>query len=311
MAAPVCRECGTALPRAALFCPKCGHALFLLSGRRARRARDASVAGMAGCLLMAAQAVLMLVAGAIAFVALRMATQGDLSGATEVAGGAALALGVALLFDLAGIGLLVFALHTHMRIARTGAVLSNDPDRRALAFRGFLATLFLALWLVVTLVWRGALAAFVSFYPSPFGIDLSGVGAADVRRAASIMLALWVGAAFLLFLGAVFGATFLQRARGVRLTFWRLLWPLETGIHFCAAVAIALIAPGLLARPRIELTALQIVETLGVLELFVVPILGFLAYAVLFRDFYGMFRESPWTRAPRAAPVADPPSGEG
>lgn len=313
-APPVCRNCGSALPRAALFCPKCGRPVFLLTGRRARRARDASLVGMAGALLLAAQAVIMLGAGVVALVALRMATQGDLTGATGIASSAAVAVGVALLFDLVGVSMIAGAFSVHTRTARAGVTLAaNDPERRALAVRGLLATVFLVLWLLVTLVWRGTLAAIVSFYPSPLGIDLGGVGAAELRRAASVMLGLWVAAAFLLFLGATFGSWFLRSARGTPLTVWRLLWPLETFVHFCAAVAIAAIAPGLLARPRIDLTTLQIVETLGFLELIIVPVLGILAYAFLFRDFHEMFRRSPWSPPAPAAPAsaADPPGGMG
>lgn len=313
MAGPtVCGNCGTAVPRSALFCAKCGRPVFLLIGRRARRARDASVLGLAGSLLMALQAVLMLATGGIAIVALRIATEGDLTGAVSVAYGAAITVGFALLFDLVGIGLLTGAFSLHTRMARAAATFAgNDLPRRALAFRGLLTTLFLALWLAVTLAWRGALAAFVTFYPSPLGVDL-GVGFAELRRAASIMLGLWVAAAFLLFLGALFGTTFLQRARGRPLTFWRLLWPLEALIHFCAAVAIALAAPGLLSDVQIDLGELQLIGTLGVIELLVVPILGCLAYLVLFREFYGMYREAPWSGSPRgAAAPAEPPGGTG
>jgi len=311
--APTCHNCGMALPRAALFCPKCGRPVFTMSARRAKRARDASLLGIAGSLLMVLQAVLMLATGAIAFSALRIATRGDLTSALGVARSAAVTVGFALLFDLVGVAFLAGAFYIHMRMARAAATFSsNDPDRRALAFRGFLTALFLALWLAVTLAWRGALAAFISFYPSPFGVDLGGVGSAELRRAASIMLGLWVAAAFLLFLAALLGTRFLERARGQRLTFWRLLWPVETAIHFTAAVAIALAAPSLLADVQIDLGELQLVGILGTIELIVVPILACLAYGSLLRDFYGMFREMPWSHAPGLAPAAaDPPGGTG
>ncbi|MEK6851895.1 MAG: hypothetical protein AABY30_05090, partial [Candidatus Thermoplasmatota archaeon] len=216
-----------------------------------------------------------------------------------------------LLFDLVGVAALSAAFWIHMRMARAGApAAARDPGRRSLAFQGTLATVFLLAWVLVTLVWRVALAALVSFYPTPFGVDLGEVAAADLRRAASVMLGLWVAAACLLFLGATFGSRFLQRARGAPITFGRLLWPAETLLHVSAAVVILSVAPGILARPRIEFTTLQLVEMLGLIELVLVPVLGMLAYAYLFLEFHRLFRRrAPIGTAPLPAPAA-PPGGE-
>lgn len=309
-APPVCRNCGSALPRAALFCPHCNRAVFLLTGRRARSARNASVLGMAGSLLMVLQGAFMLVGGAIALVALRLAAYGDLSGGLATAVGAAVFVGVTLLFDLAGISLLVGAFYLHTRTARARATLAPpDPERLALARRGMLATVFLLAWLGVTLAWRIALAGLFSFYPTPFGVDLGGIGTADLRAAASVMLGLWTVAALVLFLGALFGTSFLRRARGAPVTFWRLLWPAETLMNLSMALVILGIAPGLLARPRIEFSSLQLVETLGTVELALIPILGMLAYAYLFREFLLLFRLGR-AAGPPAAP-AEGPAKEG
>ena len=312
-ATPTCRNCGVTLPRAALFCPRCNRPVFLLSGRRARRTRDASVLGMAGSVLMVLQGAFMLVGGIIALVALRMAAHGDLSGALRTASGAVIPVGMTLLFDLVGVSILAGAFWIHTQMARAGAtVAAQDPARRSLALQGLLATVFLASWVLMSLAWRGTLAALVSFYPTPFGVDLGAVVTEDLRRAASVMLGLWVVAASLLFLGALFGSRFLHRARGLPLAFGRLLWPAEALLHVSAAVVIASVAPGILARPRIEFTTLQLVETLGLVELVLVPVLGMLAYAYLFTDFLHLFREG---RVPGAVPAplpapVRPPGGE-
>ena len=310
---PTCRSCGTALPRAALFCPKCSHPVFTFTGRRARRLKDASLIGLAGSLIMALQSACMLVGGVIALAALNLAVGGDLSGAERVVGTAAIFVGLTLLFDLVGISMLAIAFYFHSRAARASSAFGGapDPERKSLAFQGFLAMVFLLLWILVTLAWRGALAALVSFYPTPLGIDLNGVGAADLRRAASIMLALWVAAAILLFVGTVFGTRFLQRARAAPLKVTYLFWPFETALHAGAALGIALLAQDLLSRPRFEVSTLGLVQTLGVLDLVIVPVLGLLAYVFLFREFFGMFREvrPAAPPAPTTSP-ADPP-GEG
>jgi len=316
-APPICGNCGSALPRAAMVCPRCGRPVYLLRERRALRRRNASVVGMAGALLMGLQSAFMLVGGAIALVALSIATRGDLSGARGIADVAAIFVGLTLLFDLVGVSLLIVSFHHHTRAARAETGLAGpDSARHSLAFYSLLATLFLALWLLVTLAWRGALAAIVSFYPTPFSGAVQLPDLAGLRRAASIMLGLWAAAAFLLFLGAVFGTRFLMRTRGVPLTFPRLLWPLETLVHAGAACAILVLAPGLLTSLQIEVSTLGLIQTLGVIELLVVPILGLLAYAFLFHDFLRLYRSAEEEgRESRAAPVApapaDPPAGEG
>jgi len=279
-----------------------------MSGRRAQASRNASLLGLSGSLLMILQSAFMLVGGAVALYALSFAVRGDLTTALEVAGTAAVLVGITLLFDLVGLTFLSTAFWLHAKTARVGPAFAPapDPERRSLAFQGLLAAVFLLLWLLVTLAWRGALAAIVSFYPSPFGTDLGGIASDDLRRAAGVMLGLWVVAAFLLFLGAVFGTRFLQRARGVPVSFWRLLWPAETLLHFGTAVAILAVAPGLLARRlQVEIGTLRVIETLGVLDLLVVPILGLLAYGFLFREFWALFRRAP---APGASPPAPAPS---
>ena len=310
-APPVCAGCGTALPRAAIVCPRCGRPVYQLAGRRARRRRNASVVGLAGSLMMAAQSACMLVGGSIALVALSAAASGELDRGRSIAGTAAILVGFALLFDLVGVAFLIGAFHAYSRAS--GVPLgTRDPERRSFLFHGFLATIFLLLWLLVTLAWRGALAAIVTFYPTPFGGGIGPVATADVQRAASIMLGLWVTAAFLLFLGAVYGTRFLARARGMPITFPRLLWPFETFVHVCAAVAILIVAPGLLANLRLEMSTLSLIETLGAVELIVVPVLGLLAYTFLFRDFVHLYRASigPIVARPPPEPVpAEPPAG--
>ena len=267
--------------------------------------------GMAGSLLMVLQGLFFLAGGVIALFALRMAADGDLTGAQQTATGAAVPIGITLLFDLVGVAALAAAFWIHTQTARAGAtVAAKDPERRSLARQGLLATLFLLLWLGLTLTWRVALAGLISFYPSLFGVDLAGVTAEEVRRAASLMLGLWAVAAATLFLGAVFGSRFLQRARGVPLTFWRLVWPAEAALHVSAALVILAVAPGILARPRVEFTTLQLVETLGLLELVVVPVLGMFAYSYLFLEFLRLFRQrSPVGPALAPTPAA-PPGGE-
>src|SRR5437867_3645798 len=102
-APPICRNCGTALPRAALVCPRCGQPVFLLTGRRARQRRDAAMVGMAGSLIMCAQSAFMLAGGSVALAALSAATRGDASAAYATAGTAAILVGFTLLFDLVGV----------------------------------------------------------------------------------------------------------------------------------------------------------------------------------------------------------------
>lgn len=313
----VCGHCGSALSRAALFCARCGRPVFLLTGRRARASRNASVFGMSGSLLMILQSAFMLAGGVVALYALSVYLSGDDTRARDLLGMAAVFVGLTLLFDLVGLSFLALAFRGHTKGARVAGLASGapTPERRSLAVQGLLATVFLALWVVATLAWRGALAAFVSFYPSPLGADLT-AGVGDVRRAASIMLGLWVAASFLLFLAALFGARFLRRARGAPLTFWRLLWPAETFLHATAAIAIFAVAPSLLASlPQVDLTMLRIAETLGALDLVVVPILGLLAYLFLFREFLTLFREMPMpgrgpSPAPSRTPTDPPPEGE-
>lgn len=298
-----------------MFCARCGAPVFVLTGRRARRQRDASVVGMVGSLVMVGQSASLLVGGVIALAALGVEVRGDRTGALALGGTALVFVGLTLLFDLLGVSLLAGSFYVHMRTARAAATFARDEQARSLAMVGLLATVFLVLWLLVTLAWRVALAALVSFYPTPFGAPIGAVQAEDLRRAASIMLGLWVTAAFLLFLGATFGTRFLRRLRNLPLTFPRLLWPLETFLHFCAALSIAIVAPGLLARTRFELdlTTLRIVQTLGVIELVIVPALGMLAYLFLFREFRGLLRgPESVAGAPAPAPPtpADPPAGE-
>ena len=308
----VCRNCGAALPRVALVCPRCGNPVFLLAGRRSRQRRDAAMVGMAGSLLMCAQSAFMLAGGSFALAALAMATRGNVAAAYSTAGTAAILVGFTLLFDLVGVLLLVLSFHRYTRAVTAGATMASaDPQRRAFVLHGRVASALLALWLLVTVAWRAALASLVSFYPTPFA-RIEGVSLAEVQRAASIMLALWVAAAFLLFLGAVFGTRFLLRARGVPLTFPRLLWPLETLVHFCAAAVVFVVAPGLLAGPNLlELSSLAIVQTLGAIELLVVPVLGLLAYASLFLEFSRLHRAAQDVRVAASAAVpTDPPAGE-
>jgi len=269
---------------------------------------------MAGSLMMCMQSAFMLAGGSVALVALSQATAANMDAARSVAGLAGVLIGFTLLFDLVGVGLLVFSFYQYTQALRAGPTLAAvDAQRRSFVFQGLLATIFLGLWLAVTLAWRGALASFISFYPSPFGPRVGAVSLAEIQRAASIMLALWVAAAFLLFLGAVFGTRFLLRARGVPLTFPRLLWTMETLLHFCAAAVILVIAPGLLANANLlELRSVAVVQTLGAIELLVVPVLGLLAYAFLFRDFSHLHRASQAAPAKPAAPSAaptDPPAG--
>jgi putative Mn2+ efflux pump MntP len=121
------------------------------------------------------------------------------------------------------------------------------------------------------------------------------------------MLGLWVAAAFLLFLGARAGARFLRERRGARTTFWRILWPLETLIHFSAALGITLLAPALLARlAQIELTTLRFALVLGMIDLVLVPALGVLAYTYMFGDFLDLYREARGAEAPPAPPESAP-----
>jgi len=309
-APPTCRTCGAALPRTALFCPRCAAPVFLLTGRRARSARNASMFGMAGAILMVLQGLLFLVGGVIALFALRMAADGDLTGASDAATRAAIPIGVTLLFDLVGVAFLAGAFWMHSRTARAGATIAaKDPERQALARVGLLATLSLLLWLALTLMWRVTLAGLFPFYPSLFGVDTDLVTQEQIRRAASIMLGLWAAAALALFAGAVFGTRFLQRARGMPVTFWRLVWPIETALHFAAALVILAVAPGILARFQIEFSTLQLIETLGLLELVVVPALGMFAYTYLFLEFLRLFRQRTAVGPAAPAPAA-PPGGE-
>lgn len=275
--------------------------------RRLKRRRDASVIGMVGAAVMAGQSASMLVGGILALLALRLATGGDLGGATNLAGTALIFVGFTLLFDIIGVGLLSGAFYLHSRAREPEADRALETRRRALTALGFFAAILLIIWILVTVAWRVALAALVSFYPSPFGGTLEGVGAEELRRAASVMLGLWVAAAFLLFLGAFFGTRYLQRSRGVPPTLPRVLWPLETLLHFSAALAILAIAPGLLARALIELRTLRLVETLGVLDLIIVPVLGILAYVFLFWEFYRLFGETRTLALPPTPLAANPP----
>lgn len=314
-APPTCRACGAGLPRAALFCPKCGRPAFAFAGRRAQAVRNASVFGMAGSTLMVFQSGCMLAGGVVALSALGVAIRGDTRAAIETAGTAVIFVGLTLLFDLIGVAFLALALYVHAKTARSAARLAPAPDpaRHSLARQGFLASACLALWLVVTVAWRGALAAFVSFYPTPLGVDLQSIASADVRRGAGIMLGLWVVAAFLFLFGAILSTRFLQRARGAPVTLPRLLWPTETVVHAGTATTIAIVAPGILAQSlaSVQIGTVQAVEVLGGLELIVVPALGLLAYVSLFREFLGLFRESPPARASRTSPAPSEPPGGG
>lgn len=310
MATPTCAHCGTALPKTALHCPKCGRPAFVVAARQDRGRRDASLLGMVGSLVLAVQAASMLVGGAIALAALDLAVRGDTGGAVSLAENAAIFVGFTLLFDLLGIGLLSAALQGHARAIRGRGALEDAEARSQLARRGRRAALLLVLWLLVTVAWRGALAALVSFYPTPFGGPLEPPAVADVRLAASVMLGLWVAAALLLFLGAFLGTRFLRRLRGAPMTLPRALWPLETLVHFAAAVAILGIAPTVLAQlQRLELGTLRIVQTLAVVDLVLVPALGVLAYAYLFLEFRRLHRDAA-SGVPGPAPASAAPGGE-
>jgi hypothetical protein len=132
----------------------------------------------------------------------------------------------------------------------------------------------------------------------------------DLQRAAAVTLGLWVVAAFFLFLGARWGSRFLREMKGRPVTFWRILWPLETLIHFVAAVGIALVAPLLLANlAQLEITALRTALALGLIDFALVPSLGVLAYTYMFGDFLDRFREArePASPAPPAPVPARPP----
>lgn len=310
MATPTCAHCGAALPRTALHCPRCGRPAFARSGRRSRRRRDASLLGMVGSLVLAAQSGSMLVGGAIALAALDLAVRGDTGGAVSLAGSAAIFVGFTLLFDLLGVALLAGAFHGHARAIRERGALEDAVARQQLARQGRRAAILLVLWLLVTLAWRGALAALVSFYPTPFGGPLEPPAVADVQLAASVMLGLWVAAALLLFAGALNGMRFLRRLRKAPMTLPRALWPLETLVHFAAAVAILAIAPTVLAQlQRLELGTLRIVQTLAVIDLVLVPVLGVLAYAYLFLEFRRLHRDASLPE-PAAAPTVAAAGGE-
>ena len=296
--APTCPQCGAALPRSALYCLRCGRPTYW-SGRRLRRQRDAAVVGLAGSAVMASQSASMLAGGILGLYAVTREFAGDRSGAISLLGVAAVFVGFTLLFDLIGVLLLSGSFYLRSRVSGVDSSADAETRRRRLAFLGHMAALLLVLWVLVTLAWRVVVAVLVRFYPTPAGGDISAVLGSDLRRAAPIVLGLFVAAAFVLFLASYLGARFLQRARGVPMTFGRFLWPLETFVHFSAAVGFLVLAPSFLRGSPIELTALRAGQALVAIDFVLVPALGLLAYLFLFRDFYQGFRGA---RAPSSVP---------
>jgi hypothetical protein len=250
----------------------------------------------------------MFIGGALAFVALGRWFAGSLAEALAWLGYAAVFVGVTLLFDLVGVSLLAWSFSLHSKAVRAEA--RTHVDLRPLARPALLAAILLVLWVLVTAAWRVSLAAIVQFYPSPFGVDFDRVPVPDLQRAAAVMLGLWVVAAFLLFLGSRWGSQFLRQTKGRPATFWRILWPLETFIHFVAATGIALVAPTLLANlAQLEITTLRTALALGLIDVVLVPCLGVLAYTYMFGDFLDRFREArePASPSPPAPTTSRPP----
>src|SRR3990170_2319269 len=299
-APPTCRHCGAALPRSAMACPRCGKPVFTVPLRRRRKQRESALVGMAGSAIMAAQSASMVMGGVLAFVALGREFAGARGEALAWLGHASVFVGITLLFDFVGVSLLSGSFFLHSKAVRGEARIDRGvpaPARPAL-----LPSVFLLLWVLVTAAWRIALAAILQFYPTPLGADFDQVPVPDLQRAAAIMLGLWVVAAFLLFLGARWGSRFLRETKGRPVTFWRILWPLETLIHF--------VAPALLANlAQLEITTLRTALALGVIDVALVPSLGVLAYTYMFGDFLDRFREARGPAAPSAsapAPVRPP-----
>ncbi len=256
---------------------------------------------MAGSAVMAAQSASMVMGGVLAFIALGREFAGDRGGALAWLGYAAVFVGVTLLFDLVGVALLSTSFFLHSKALRGEARI--DPKLRALSGTALFTSVFLLLWLLVTVAWRVAFALIIRFYPTPFGANFDRVPVPDLQRAAAVMLGLWIVAAFFLFLGARWGSRFLRELKGRPLTFWRILWPLETAIHFVAAVGIILVAPTILANlAQHEITTLRIALALGLIDLVLVPSLGVLAYTYMFGDFLDRFREAREPASP-AAPM--------
>ena len=307
-APPTCRHCGAALPRSAMACPRCGKPVFTVPHHRRRKQRESALVGMAGSAIMAAQSASMVMGGVLAFIALNREFAGARSEALAWLGHASVFVGITLLFDFVGVSLLSGSFFLHSKAVRGEA--RTDPRLLGLARPALLASIFLLLWVLVTAAWRIALAAILQFYPTPLGADFDQVPVPDLQRAAAIMLGLWVVAAFLLFLGARWGSRFLRETKGRPVTFWRILWPLETLIHFVAAAGIALVAPALLANlAQLEITTLRTALALGVIDVALVPSLGVLAYTYMFGDFLDRFREARGPAAPSAsapAPVRPP-----
>ena len=293
-APPTCRHCGAALPRSAMACPRCGTPAFSVPLHRQRKRREAALVGMAGSAIMAMQSASMFLGGVLAFVAVSRYLDGSLAEALAWLGHAAVFVGVTLLFDFVGVSLLSWSFFLHSREVRAEA--RSKLTLLPLTRPAMLAAIFLLLWVLVTAAWRVALAATIQFYPTPLGVDFRQVPTPDLQRAAAVMLGLWVVAAFLLFLAARWGARFLRETKGRPVTFWRILWPMETFIHFVAAAGIALVVPILLAR--LEVTTLKTALALGMIDALLVPTLGVLAYTYMFGDFLDRFRESREPAAP-------------
>lgn len=307
-APPTCYKCGAALPRSAMVCPRCGAPTFHMPFQQRRKRRDSALVGMAGSAIMAAQSASMVLGGVFAFIALGREFAGSRGEAVAWLGYASVFVGVTLLFDLVGVSLLSGSFFLHSKAVRSEA--RADPRLRPLARTALLASVFLLVWVLVTVAWRVALAVIIQFYPTPFGADFDRVPVPDLQRAAAVTLGLWVVAAFFLFLGARGGSRFLRELKGRPVTFWRILWPLETLIHFVAAVGIALVAPLLLANlAQLEITALRVALALGLIDFALVPSLGVLAYTYMFGDFLDRFREAqePASPAPPAPVPARPP----
>ena len=301
-APPTCRHCGAPIPRSAMACPRCGKPVFTVPALRQRKRRESALVGLAGSAIMAAQSASLVIGGVLAFVALNREFAGSRGEALAWLGHASVFVGLTLLFDFVGVSLLSGSFFLNSKATRADARL--NPTLLALTRLSLLASVFLLLWVLVTAAWRVALAAIIQFYPTPFGADFDQVPVPDLQRAAAIMLGLWVVAAFLQFLGAWRGSKFLRETKGRPVTFWRILWPLETFIHFVAASSIALVAPSLLANlAQLEVTTLRIALALGVIDVVLVPSLGVLAYTYMFGDFLDRFREA---REPAAPPAPTP-----
>lgn len=307
-ASPTCRHCGAALPRSALACPQCGVPAYSAPITPRRRWREAVLVGMAGSGIMAAQSASMVIGGALAFVALGREFAGARGEALVWIGHASVFVGFTLLFDLVGVSLLAYSFLLHARILRREA--RSGPKIRARAVQSGRTAGLLFAWVLVTIAWRVILAAIIRFYPTPFGANFDRIPVPALQRAASVMLAMWVLAAFLLFLGARSGARLLREMDNRPASFWRILWPLEAFIHLLAAVGLALVVPVLLANlGQIEVTTLRIALALAVVDAVLVPTLGFLAYTYLFRDHLDRFRNARGTQAPHdtATVAARPP----